>query len=376
MDKKEKVVNVLCYDLIGFRAQMNARTDGENNPPKHSAIISICPKCYNYGEYHYFDSSHYNVLNMDFDDGGPTEYWGKDEDKYDHLLDYWLEFGEFSKLKDAFDFQSKERPEENIHFMDYNDAYKCVEFIDWMMNEDDIDTIYLHCTAGASRSQGVVRYILDMYDKNGFKIILNENNPCLTPNAHVVMMLKRAARVFFDRKDIRSKYNWTVTEIADAPVPKKNVYEITVRNEFNNDTEEETYDVESLFNDELWFLLLCYFSNNTDKKQLDFCAEDKKARKYVCGKNLYEDLNFPWLYDYFSYQVSIRQMCPHPLRLYSAYYDSECDKITEITIYHWLFDGSRNRVELPKMFQLFKTREEMVAYMTDLYNKKKEEQNA
>ena len=46
---------------------------------------------------------------------------------------------------------------------------------------------------GVSRSQGVVRYILDTYGDE-YDIKTNPNNPCLTPNIHVVLMLKRAFR--------------------------------------------------------------------------------------------------------------------------------------------------------------------------------------
>lgn len=378
-NKKEKIVQVLCYDLLGFQARMKALTDAEHNVPKHSAVISICPAGYVFGESHFFDDGPY-VLNMDFDDGGPTEYWKNGEDHYDDLFDYWLEFGEFTRHPSAFDFQSKEKPEVRIHFMDYNDAYRCVKFIDRVMNDDDIDIIYVHCTAGVSRSQGVVRYIIDEYDHNGFKIVTRENNPCMTPNPHVVLMLKRAGRLFFDRKDVRGKYEYLVKETQDSVVPKKNVYEIIVKNDFDNHrndySEETTYDIDDLFEDELWFLLLCYFSDNFSDEQLSFCAPDKKSRKNICGRDLMDDVNFPWLYDYFKYYGMGVPKCPHPLRLYCPYYDSECNVITDITVYHWLEDGSRNLVNLPKMPQLFKTREEMVEYMTGLFNKKNEDNNA
>ena len=363
----------MCYDLLDFQARMKVLSDSISNPPEHSAVISICPKGYVFGETHYFVDGPY-VLNMDFDDGGPTEYWKNGEDHYDELFDYWMEFGEFSRHPEAFDFQSKEKADVRLHFMDYNDAYRCVEFIDRVIADDNINIIYVHCTAGVSRSQGVVRYILDQYDRNGYKILTRKENPCLTPNPHISMMLKRAARVFFDRKDIRERYEGLIKETQESVVPKRNVFEITVKNDFDShrcDSEEETYDIDNLFNDELWFLLLCYFANNYSDEQLTFCAPDKESRQTVCGKDLMNDPNFPWLYEYFTYYGIGVPHCPHPLRLYSPYYDSECNIITEITVMHWLDDGSRNRVELPLMSKLFKNREEMVSYMTDLYNQKK-----
>lgn len=50
--------------------------------------------------------------------------------------------------------------------------------------------VLVHCSAGASRSQGVVRYILDTYPD--IEWMTRDDNPCLTPNMHVVRMLKRA----------------------------------------------------------------------------------------------------------------------------------------------------------------------------------------
>ena len=46
---------------------------------------------------------------------------------------------------------------------------------------------YIHCSAGVSRSQGVVRYALDTYGDYE----TNPDNPCVCPNVHVTRMLKR-----------------------------------------------------------------------------------------------------------------------------------------------------------------------------------------
>lgn len=56
--------------------------------------------------------------------------------------------------------------------------------------------IYVHCLAGKSRSQGVVRYILDTYGKD-FEIETNPKNPCITPNLHVSSKLVRAYERIF-----------------------------------------------------------------------------------------------------------------------------------------------------------------------------------
>ena len=374
-----KTKQVLCYGLLDFINEIKTLVplEGEHILPSNCAVISICPKDYiNSGEFHYFDDvKNKNVLNMDFDDGGPEEYW-KGEDRYDTLMKQWQESGDYVKFMPAFDFISNYDKKTPVHFLDYGQAYDMVRFIDRVMNDDNIETIYLHCTAGVSRSQGVVRYILDTYDGNGFYIELNENNPCLTPNAHVVMMLKRMSRMYFGWVDVQQKYQHLISETPENIIPKKNVYEISVTNIYSSTRDKKeigNYDVNSLYEDELWFLMLCYFSYNCDDEQLGFCAKDEQSRDYVCGRNLLEDTNFPWLYDYFSFDVDYIgcSMCRHPLRLYSPYYDSECNIISNIEVTHWLEDGSRSRVTLPKMNQLFKTREEMIDYMTNLYEENK-----
>ena len=52
----------------------------------------------------------------------------------------------------------------------------------------------VHCKAGASRSQAVHRFILDMYPDQYEKCPENLENPCETPNMEVVRKLKIAWR--------------------------------------------------------------------------------------------------------------------------------------------------------------------------------------
>ena len=64
-------------------------------------------------------------------------------------------------------------------------AEKIVNFIDDNIGKD----FYIHCSAGVSRSQGIARYILDMYPEFDYKT--RKDNPCITPNITVTTMLKR-----------------------------------------------------------------------------------------------------------------------------------------------------------------------------------------
>ena len=69
-------------------------------------------------------------------------------------------------------------------------AKQIVNFIELHKGKD----FYISCRAGKSRSQGICRYILDMYGKEyGYDETKScrKDNPCLTPNMRVVTMLKR-----------------------------------------------------------------------------------------------------------------------------------------------------------------------------------------
>lgn len=123
------------------------------------AYISIesTEDCANY--YHFENNSHYlesadNVLNLEFDD--------LEEDA--HLYDC------------TFRTISEEQAEQILDFIERNMGKHFV----------------IHCRAGKSRSQGVLRFIFDMYGDVYAPCQVNGFNPCMTPNGEVVRKLKRA----------------------------------------------------------------------------------------------------------------------------------------------------------------------------------------
>lgn len=65
-------------------------------------------------------------------------------------------------------------------------AEQIVDFI----NKNIGKNFYVHCSAGKSRSQGVVRFMTDVYPDIEWET--RQDNPCITQNYHVVCMLKRA----------------------------------------------------------------------------------------------------------------------------------------------------------------------------------------
>jgi predicted protein tyrosine phosphatase len=71
--------------------------------------------------------------------------------------------------------------------MSDEDAKRLFEFLESNVGKN----VMVHCSAGISRSQGVVRYLLDMYPEEYKVKDTNPKNPCQLPNVHVVCLLKR-----------------------------------------------------------------------------------------------------------------------------------------------------------------------------------------
>lgn len=168
--------------------------------PSNIAIISIGAP-WNEHESHWFDYTTDNVLNIDFDDVSPETWWEKDY--YDEAMedltnqDYYFTHIIRNKKKPNIHtinyFESRGISRDvTLKALDYNQARDIVRFIE---KHKDCD-FYIHCSAGVSRSQGVVRYVLDTYGPNEF--VTNPDNPCICPNVHVTRMLKRAYRQLID----------------------------------------------------------------------------------------------------------------------------------------------------------------------------------
>ena len=200
----KEIRNILCYSHIAFDEIM------ENNKwidklPLGVSAISICsPNEVDFAE-HWFKND-YNTLgndhnprvfNLDIDDLSPFWFENHESECYDTALDLYN--NEKIKQSNAYfshlyiSGENKERVDV-VHALDYEESFKLVRWIDCRIKYDK--TIYIHCAVGASRSQGVVRYIVDTYG-NEYDIRLNPDNPNNTYNPHVVMMLKRAYRELF-----------------------------------------------------------------------------------------------------------------------------------------------------------------------------------
>lgn len=162
-------MKVYCYSRFEFAKEMNKLGWTDATLPENVAIISICctepvkqhwkSKGYDGNEdEHYFKDAE-NVLNIDFDDINEQTLKCYDNGEYKFTA---------TCITEA---QAKE----------------LAIFIERHHNCD----FYIHCNAGKSRSQAVVRYINDMYGH--IKTIeTRAENPCLYPNAFVLSALKHA----------------------------------------------------------------------------------------------------------------------------------------------------------------------------------------
>lgn len=192
--------NILCYSHYKFDNIMENR-GWYIHPGINCSAISICSlNEYDLSEHWFKDDCHnstiLSVFNLDIDDCGPMWFTG---DEYDKALELYLA----GHVKESNEYFNCNYQTTDIHILNYEEAFDLVKWIDDRIHNFD-NTIYIHCAVGASRSQGVVRYILDTYGQE-FNIKTNPENPCLTPNAHVTLMLKRAYRELF-YNDIDDSY--------------------------------------------------------------------------------------------------------------------------------------------------------------------------
>lgn len=211
-DNMKPIRNILCYSHYDFNNIMKSK-GWIDRPDRWNYAISICsPNEADLAE-HWFKKDQRDgifgrqVFNLDIDDISPFWFENHESECYDKALELYL--NDHVKQSNAYfshlyiSGQNKEFVD-TLHALDYEEAFALVEWIDkyiHMANDPMQEmTFWVHCAVGASRSQGVVRYIVDTYS-NEFDIKLNPNNPNNTYNPHVVMMLKRAYREAFGNID-------------------------------------------------------------------------------------------------------------------------------------------------------------------------------
>ena len=193
--------NILCYSHYDFDNIMR-NNNWTDKLPQGVSAISICSPNENDLSEHWFkydwhtfgENNNSRVYNLDIDDCSPFWFENHESECYDNALDLYLN----DKIKESNAYFNhlyisgiNKEFVNLLHCLNYEEAFKLIDWINWRIKYDD--TIYIHCAIGVSRSQGVVRYIVDTYG-NEYNIKLNPNNPNNTYNPHVLMMLKRAYR--------------------------------------------------------------------------------------------------------------------------------------------------------------------------------------
>lgn len=165
------MLKVSVFSNVEFNSIMQANHWDDDNLPDDIAFISICDPGYEepeLGLFHWFKKDSDSVINLDF---------------YD-IESYFLP----GNGKVRVNGLSDEQAESLLNFIEKNLG----------------KNFYIHCAAGVSRSQGVAKFITDIYNELYPKSSLREDNPCYFPNPHVVSVLKHLWYEKHPDKDLSS----------------------------------------------------------------------------------------------------------------------------------------------------------------------------
>lgn len=221
-----------CYSHKDFKELCITKGWNDNNIPENSIFISICGTLNDRNEDHLFKKDSEYVLNLDFDDIS---------------ADYLIQDGQI------------------FHGLNKDQAKSIVEFIDKNIGKD----IYVHCSAGKSRSQGIVRFVLDCYPEVKYNI--RKDNPDSTPNIDVLTKLKKVYRELgLDFKKILTSLNFNIvkTEQLDNGIRYfTNLYINRKRFEYSS----ETID---LLNDNSIIVTFIHEPANIEQKLSFKCISD------------------------------------------------------------------------------------------------------
>lgn len=157
---------LICYSYERFVKRLLDEGWSDGNLPDDWVFISIGNHIPDMNESHPLKNCD-SVLNLDFDDISGYRVW-------EAITDYdWTDV--------------EKEINKDIYGMSVEQAGVLFEFLDRNIGKN----VMVHCSAGLSRSQGVVRFLLDMYPDVYSEKDTNPNNPCRIPNLYVTSLLKR-----------------------------------------------------------------------------------------------------------------------------------------------------------------------------------------
>jgi predicted protein tyrosine phosphatase len=147
-----RVLNKSHFDTVLPRMRID-----DSNVEKHldKAFISILNS--EFSDF-YFSEDHYNVLRLKFDDET-------------------IEGNELRRKKGLRESQlfTRKQGEQIVEFLEKN---------------RNVDTLYVHCLAGVSRSGAVGTFANDIYGNKAFYEFCN-SNPIIKPNYFILALLRR-----------------------------------------------------------------------------------------------------------------------------------------------------------------------------------------
>lgn len=160
------MAGLICYSYGMFVKRLLDEGWSDGNLPDEWVFISIGNHIPDKNESHPLNDCE-SVLNLDFDDISGYRLW-------ESITDYkWTEV--------------EKEMNKDVYGMSVEQAGVLFEFLDRSIGKN----VMVHCSAGLSRSQGVVRFLLDMYPEVYSEKDTNPDNPCRIPNLYVTSLLKR-----------------------------------------------------------------------------------------------------------------------------------------------------------------------------------------
>jgi len=157
---------------------------------------------------------------------------------------------------------------------------------------------------------------------------------------------------------MNSNYKDLVKEKKLESKNKTNYYEISVECEDSNDGDcvDSTIEIEDLYKDELFFLVLCYL-NTWSAFGYDGNSNDNVFGRYLGSDG---DKFFNWLGKY---------CVSKDILIHVNMINQPCHSVVYLYVVRCKENNEQYEVILPSIEEIFDTEEEMVNYMNDLYNK-------
>lgn len=94
------------------------------------------------------------------------------------------------KFDDVSDLENEKRIKSGLKSLKLFSRSQANDIIEFIEKNKDVDTIWIHCLAGRSRSGAVGTFINDNYGNQSFYEFL-QSNPTVSPNYYILALLRR-----------------------------------------------------------------------------------------------------------------------------------------------------------------------------------------